>query len=188
MNFGTKGKELLKKFEGYNKSVYADPSGYPTVGYGHLLSKNKYTPNTNLSTANANKELRAAGLSYTSPITDNQANTLLDNDLKSASRAVNNLSCISKLTQTQFDALVSFVFNGGSGVLNTTDVKYLLSKPETFKGFVGPIDWVTMNQYVTNAFTYTKSNGVKLAGLVNRRNAEAALFCEGMRYSYNTIK
>ena len=184
---GTAGMDITKEFEGCVLDVYADAVGYPTVGYGHLLTTSRvYAVNTKLSKTDANKELKNAGLSYTSPITNSQANSLLTNDVKTTESKVNGLSKIDKLTQSQFDALVSLTFNVPSA-LTSSDVKTLLSCSETYSDFVGPIN-ISFNQKITNAFAYTKAGGVKLDGLVRRRNAEAKLFCKGMRYSFNEIK
>ena len=183
---GTAGLNIIKDYEGLKLDVYADAAGFPTVGYGHLLSKTKYDPNKNLSKTDANKELKNAGLSYTSPITKSQAETLLKNDIKTAETKVNNLANIKRLTQSQFDALTSLTFNAPDA-LPSDDMKALLKCPEIYSDFVGAIR-LSLNQEITIAFTWTIADGVKLNGLVRRRNAEAALFCKGMRYWYNEIK
>ena len=58
MNTSTTGLDFIKGYETLQLSVYGDASGYPTVGWGHLLSRNVYKKNTKLSTADANKELK----------------------------------------------------------------------------------------------------------------------------------
>lgn len=94
MNISTNGIDFIKGYEKLHLKVYGDPSGYPTVGWGHLLSKNIYHKNEDLSTADANKELKKAGFSYTSPITKEQAKSILKKDLKTYEKAV-GYSCFS---------------------------------------------------------------------------------------------
>lgn len=56
MNTSTTGINLIKKHESCSLSVYADANGYPTVGWGHLLSSSRtYTPNKALSNADSKK-------------------------------------------------------------------------------------------------------------------------------------
>lgn len=186
---GTAGTNLIKEYESLNLNVYADPSGYPTVGWGHLLTTKKtYPANKNLSKADADKELKNAGLSYTSPITKSQAETLFKQDTKKVVDIVNDLSFVNhkKITQNHFDAMVSLGFNVESA-LTKPDMRTLFACTEVYSDYVGAIR-VSFSQDVTNAFAYTLSGGVKLPGLVRRRNAEAALFCTGMRYWFNEIK
>lgn len=192
MNISTTGLDFIKGFETLHLKVYGDPSGYPTVGWGHLLSYNVYDKNKDLSTASANRELKNAGFSYTSPITKSQANSILNKDLKKAVNAVNakNDEVYNKLTQNQYDALVSLAFNAGTGVLHSDDMSALLNRSMTFIDYgahMSDSELKTMAKMVTAAFQYTKSGGVQLRGLVNRRNKEMELFCTGMRYSYNKI-
>jgi lysozyme len=189
MKISSTGMNLIKKYEGLNLNVYADPSGYPTVGYGYLLTRaRKYTPNKNLSQADANKELKSAGLSYTSPITQSQAEALLKKELtNTVVPAINNLENGKRLTQNQFDSLASFAYNAGIGIFQTSDMKSLLVCPETYADFIGPINLPVMKKKVHDAFQYTLSDGKKLPGLVKRRNAEAELFCKDMRYTFDPI-
>lgn len=68
-------------------------------------------------------------LGYTSPISQSKANTFFTEDTAKAIQAVNNLVPPNGHTfsQSQFDALVSLTFNGGSGVLATNDVQAMLA-------------------------------------------------------------
>lgn len=46
-SLGTEGKKIIKDSEGYSLKFYGDPKGYPTVGWGHLITSSKtYTKNT----------------------------------------------------------------------------------------------------------------------------------------------
>lgn len=188
---GSAGLNIIKYYEGLKLDVYADAVGYPTVGYGHLLTKSRTYPNyrnQKLPKADADKELKSAGLSYTSPITKTQAETLLKQDTKISENKVNELKFINhnKLAQSQYDALVSLGFNIPDALIKQ-DMLDLFACPEVYSDYVGAIR-VSFSQDVTDAFAYTLAGGVKLPGLVTRRNEEASLFCKGMRYWYNEIK
>ena len=92
MGVSITGLAHIKGWEGFRANVYIDAAGYKTIGYGHKL-----LPTENYKT-----------------ITNEQATNLLVKDLSVAESAVNDLVTI-KLSQFQFDALVSFVFNVGRG-------------------------------------------------------------------------
>ncbi len=154
------GVEFLKKVEGVKLKMYVDPAGYPTIGIGHKL-----TP----------QEMKAGLLTIhgvTAPwrkgLTLQQAETLKAQDAGYAESAL-NVHVKAPLTQSQFDALVSFVFNVGVGAfLASTLLKRLNAKqyeeiPKQFKRWV----------YLTHPRTGKK---VRSVGMVNRRNAEIALW------------
>lgn len=189
-SLGSGGADLIKSHEGFSLKFYGDPYGYPTVGWGHLITKTKtYTKNTTgnpndslLTQAQANALSTSLGLNYTSPISQSQANTFFTNDTASAVAAVNNLALPTGMyfSQSQFDALVSLVFNGGAGVLNTNDVKKLLEYNQVYPSFYGPLSNDEIDQcskLVSKAFSYDRN-------LQRRRNEEATLFCKGQWYTH----
>ena len=140
MSFKTsqKGVNLIKSFEGCYKKAYWDKWGKVwTIGYGHT-GKDVYN-----------------GLK----ITDEQAESLLKQDLKRFENYVNNHNYVpQKLNQNQFDALVSFSFNLGQGNLKKLCANRNLS------------------QIADEILEYNKSKGKVLRGLVRRRQAERNLF------------
>jgi lysozyme len=81
--------ELIKRFEGFQRTAVPTADGGWTVGYGHTRS------------ARAGAEVSEA-----------DAEALLGYDLVDIQAAVNDWT-FTPLTQNQFDALVSFVFNIG---------------------------------------------------------------------------
>lgn len=106
MHLSAAGLDLLKKSEGFRDRVYSDVAGFPTIGFGHRL-----TP----------------GESYPGAIDLARAESILSADIASAEAAVNRLVRVP-LTQGQFDALVDFAFNLGSGRLaSSTLLRYLNS-------------------------------------------------------------
>lgn len=135
------GIDLIKAFEGFSASVYQCPAGYPTIGYGHLVKGNEV---------------------FDRPISRSQADTLLRDDVRFAEHAVSRWIRVA-LTQGQFDSLVSFTFNLGSGALQRSTLRRVINRghhhevPRQLKRWV----W---------------SGGHKLKGLVRRRHAEALLY------------
>lgn len=137
------GLNLIKRFEGFSSSIYICPAGYPTIGYGHVVLDEE-------------KDQFAAG------IDQEQGEELLRKDAQVAERAVLRLITVP-LTEGQFDALVSFTFNLGSGALQRSTLRRKLNRQE----------------YVSAAKEFRRwvwAGGRKLKGLIKRREAEKALF------------
>ncbi|HVC47487.1 MAG TPA: lysozyme [Terracidiphilus sp.] len=95
MQLSVAGLQLVKNSEGFRSNTYLDLAGLPTIGYGHRLVHPEC---------------------YPGGITPQQAGVILEWDLREAEQAVQRLVCVP-LAQGQFDALVDFVFNLGSGSL-----------------------------------------------------------------------
>ena len=95
MQLSADGLQLVKNSEGFRSNTYLDAAGLPTIGYGHRLVHPEAYPNG---------------------ITPYQAEIILQWDLRTAEQAVSTLVHVP-LTQGQFDALVDFAFNLGSGAL-----------------------------------------------------------------------
>jgi len=189
-SLGSSGAALIKSHEGFSLKFYGDPKGYPTVGWGHLITSSKtYKKNTTgnpndslLTQAEANALSTSLGLNYTSPISQTQANTFFNNDTAEAVGRVNRLTLPAgmSLSQAQFDALVSLTFNGGPKVLETTDVKNLLAYKLIYSSFQGPrseVEKDNCSKLVSKAFSYDRN-------LTRRRNEEATLFCKGQPYTH----
>ena len=134
------GLDLIKHFEGFSPTVYTCPAGYATIGYGHLMTKDE-TFKT---------------------IKQDDAQELLRNDAEDAERAVLRYIDVP-LTDGQFDALVSFTFNLGSGALQRSTLRRKVNRqahgevPDQFNRWV----W---------------AGGRKLNGLIVRRRMESALY------------
>lgn len=94
-------------------------------------------------------------------ITQAEADNMLVNDLKQYEADVRRICNYLDLTQNQFDALVSFTYNCGSGNL----IKLTKNQTRTKKEISEHIE------------AYNKgANGIALAGLVKRRKEEKELF------------
>lgn len=95
-------------------------------------------------------------------ITQSRAEELLREDVAPVERLLNALKI--NLRQGQFDALVSFIFNLGAGAFGSSTLKK--------KIVAGAAD----KDIVAEFRRWTKAGGKVLPGLVQRRDAEAALW------------
>lgn len=126
----------IKSFEGYRPNSYQDSAGVWTIGYGHTQ-----------------------GVKKCQKITKAQAESLLRGDLLKAEKYVNGLKL--NLTQGQFDALVDFAYNLGTGNLGTST---LLEK----------IRMKASNEDIQAQFRrWVYAGGKVMPGLVKRREWEA---------------
>ena len=98
MQFSAAGIELLKRSEGFVDHPYLDTGGLFTIGYGHRIIGN--IPGR-----------------YVLGIDEATAGRILADDVEAAEDAVARLVKVT-LSQGQFDALVDFTFNLGSGRLS----------------------------------------------------------------------
>ena len=139
MRTSRKGIEFIKAHEGLRLDAYLCPAGVPTIGYGHTYN-----------------------VKMGDRITEGQAERLLIGDLIVAETEVNRYGF--DLTQNQFDALVSFVFNIGAGNFrSSTLLKRLKANPN---------DPDIANQFKR----WVYGGGKVLPGLVRRRNEESKLY------------
>ncbi len=137
------GIDLIKRFEGFEPEIYLDAAGLPTIGYGHLLRPGE-------------DKMFAGGISEAA------GEALLIKDVGIAERAVIRLICVP-LTDGQFDALVSFTFNLGSGALQRSTLRRKVNREEHEEVPAEFMRWVW-------------AGGRKLRGLVRRRKAEANFY------------
>jgi lysozyme len=128
--------DLIKEFEGCRLEAYQDQTGVWTIGYGHTL-----------------------GVLDSSLISERQALLFLGFDLDKADAAVNKLAPWAN--QNQFDALVDFAFNLGTGALAT-----MLHHGQ--------------DQVPTQILAWVYAGHEKSEGLVRRRAAEKAVFEEAV--------
>ena len=145
MKTSQRGIELIKKYEGFRTMPYKDIVGKLTVGYGHLI-------------------IAGDGCVAGSPITIGQATSLLVEDLKEVENAINYAVKV-QLTQNQFDALVSFVYNLGTGAFGSSTLLRLINDgkfEDASKQFV----------------LWDHAGKVEVEGLKRRRLEETALFLE----------
>jgi lysozyme len=139
-SYSEKGLALTQQFEGLRLTAYQDSVGVWTIGYGHT----------------------GADVHSGLTITQEQASAFLLQDVASAVATVNRLVTVA-LTQNQFDALVDFVFNAGSGNFAGSTLLRELNASKIEAAAAQFSRWVY-------------AGGKELPGLVKRRNAEADLF------------
>lgn len=148
------GIDLIAQFEGVHDGNKAtpilepqqDPVGNWTLGYGSIYDKNgdRVTKNT-------------------PAITVAEAKALLARDIGIAENAVEKYITVP-LTQSQFDALVSFTFNVGSGNLQKL-------APTINAGKLTRAEFIQWSKAKNAQGVY-----ITLPGLVTRRNKEADLY------------
>ena len=136
MRSGVECIDAVKRFEGCRLFAYRDSAGILTIGYGHTR---------NVTAGKA--------------ITQKQADELFNDDMAAVEKQVESLGLT--LTQGQFNALCSFVFNLGIGNLKASTLLKLI------KAGAAAVD-------IQNEFgKWVYSGGKKLSGLVKRREWEA---------------
>ena len=139
MKTSPKGIALIKEFEGLRLKAYLCPGGVWTIGYGHT-----------------------AGVKPGMVISEVQAEEYLKADLIAFERYLNVLGLA--LNQNQFDALVSFIYNVGTGNFSSST---LLRKVRA-----NPQDNSIMDEFLR----WVYSKGRVLPGLQRRRLAEMKLY------------
>lgn len=131
--------ELIKQFEGLRLEAYLCPAGIWTIGYGHT-----------------------SDVSPNSFITIQEADEYLHRDVASVEMQLNKLNL--SLSQCQWDAIVSFVFNVGIGNFKAST---LLAKIR-----INPDDNSIMDEFLR----WVYANGKVMRGLQKRRLAEMKLY------------
>jgi len=141
MNVSAQGLMLIQRFEGFSPVVYRCPAGIPTIGYGHVV-----------------RDVQA----FADGMDEAEAGRLLEADVRIAEWAVRRLIDV-RLTQGQFDALVSFTFNLGSGRLQSSTLRRVVNRVEHAEVPRQFVRWVY-------------ADGRKLPGLVRRRMEESIIY------------
>ena len=139
------GLILVKHYEGFSNEAYRCTASYWTIGYGAIWGINgrrvtEDHPNIN----------------------EAQGGQLLKRDLSIAERGVLKQTKVP-LTDNQFDALCSFVFNLGSGAFQSSTLRRRLNRGD-YEG--------AANEFPRWVF----AGGRKLKGLIKRRSDERLLF------------
>jgi lysozyme len=170
MKISSQGISLIKHFESLHDGDLSqiglqpkmDPLGIWTVGYGHALKVDG-----EFLRGEADKEK-----AYTMfpNLTEEKACELLDQDCNERECQVERLDL--NLSQNEFDALVSFVYNVGfRNLYNSSLLK-----------FVSSADWSEEDiKWAFSLWNKGRENGILkvLPGLTKRRKSEAELFLTG---------
>lgn len=139
MKISDEGLSLIKHFEGCELKAYRCAANVLTIGYG--------------STKGVTEDME---------ITQEGAEELLQEEMHEYEGYINDMVKVP-LEQHQFDAMVSWVFNLGSGNLSSSTLLKKLNNSE-------------YDEVPEQIKRWNKAGGKVLEGLVRRREAEALLF------------
>ena len=141
MKISQEGISLIKKFEGCKLTAYQCSAGVWTIGYGHTK-----------------------GVTEDTKITQEEAEEMLVEELHEYESYINDF-VTAPLSQNQFDALVSWVYNLGPANLKSSTLLKVLNEGK-------------YNEVPAQIKRWNKAGGEVLQGLIRRREAEALLFLD----------
>ena len=147
----------LEESEGDRSRVYPDSRGLPTIGVGHLLTKSELSSGKIVISGEV--------VRYGAGLTELQIQQLLNQDLKYAEDAIHRLVKVP-LNQGQWDALVSFTFNAGSGALAGSTLLTVLNEGHYDRVPAEILRWCHNHDGSVNT------------GLLRRRKTEIALWAK----------
>ena len=139
MKTSAEGLALIKKFEGLELTAYQCAAGVWTIGYGHT------------------KDVQEGD-----EWSEAHADHMLEVELEEFEEYINDNVTVA-LSQNQFDALVSWVYNLGPANLKASTMLKVLNSGD-YEGVPAQIQ------------RWNKAGGKVLEGLIRRRKAEALLF------------
>ena len=145
MKISNLGLELIKEFEGFSANAYLCPAKIPTIGWGNTFYEDgrKVKLGEQISKSDALELLEiVANKDFADKIFP---------------------SIKVKVTQSQFDAMVSLAYNIGTGSF----LKSTLLKKVNAGDFIGASE---------EFLKWNKSGGKELLGLTRRRKREQDLF------------
>lgn len=138
MKTSEKINSMIKAWEGCRLKAYRCPAGVWTIGYGHT-------------------EGVKAGMT----ITQQQADAMFEEEIEKFEKQVRPLVADVKLTQNQYDALVSLAYNiGVGGLKKSTLLKKVKANPNDPSIRTSFMQWI-------------RGGGKILPGLQKRREMEA---------------
>ena len=151
MQLSENGFKIIKNFEGLRLTAYRDVAGIWTIGYGSTRYHDGKRVKPGDKLAN-----------------EAQADALFHNTLGQYEQAVNQFVKVT-LTQNQYDALVSFTYNEGTGALEGSSLLIKLNE----KDYEGAAAHFLVWDKITDPATGEK---VVCDTLVQRRREESQLF------------
>jgi lysozyme len=146
MILDNKGYLFITKHEGLRLKPYLCPAKIPTIGYGNTY----YSDGKRVTLLDKD-------------ITKQQAFEMFKEIANRFAKRVDEL-VITELTQNQFNALVSFVYNIGTGNFASSTLLKKINK--------NPNDLTLKAEFLR----WNKAGGKVINGLTNRRNEEADLY------------
>lgn len=156
-------EEIAKPFESCSLRAYWDPVGFPTNGWGNLLSretKQKVMLRLGLDSNGADRWLRETWPDITQDQADKDFRINLDKAFTSVRRLVK-----IPLKAGQLASLIDFAFNAGGGNLQASTLLRLINRSEFLEAAEQFLRW-------------NKAGGVVLKGLTRRCQARRRMFLE----------
>lgn len=139
MKTSAKGIALIKQSEGFRAKAYKCPAGVLTIGYG-----------------------TTAGVTPEMVVTEAEATALMTKHVSGIEKQLNGLYL--RLRQSQFDALVDFIYNLGFGkFLNSSLLDMIRVNPDS-------------SNIPTEFRKWKNVKGLPNDGLIFRREAEIRLY------------
>jgi lysozyme len=167
MKTSKNGLEFIARWEGTILNPYICAAGKWTIGVGHVIrATDSFSTISNVNVkellASKDKNHPVASLK----ISKEEAFVILAKDIEITEKALSKDVTVP-LTQNQFDALVSFGFNCGTGVYRTSGACKSLNAGDYQAFTVKLLEWCKI-----------KVGGVARVnqGLLNRRKSEVELF------------
>ena len=145
MKISIRGLELIKDFEGFSSTSYLDVVNIPTIGWGNTF----YEDGTKVKLGDQISKTDALKL----------LEVVANRDF--ADKIFPSIKV--KVTQSQFDAMVSLAYNIGAGAF----LKSTLLKKVNAGDFAGAGE---------EFLRWNKANGKEVLGLTRRREREKQLF------------
>ena len=145
MNCNEAGLQIIKIFEGFRSHPYRCSADVPSVGWGSTFCMDGRPVRMDME-----------------PVTEDEAEELLRWGLRGAERSIDKLIKVD-LNDNEFSSLCSWVYNLGSGRLQSSTLRLKLNRGDRMGA--------------ANEFPkWRRAGGRILKGLVLRRKAEQDLF------------
>lgn len=163
MKVSVKGRAAIRYHEGFRRRPYLDSVLLWTTGIGHLIAPVEHLK----MTLAQRKEAKLSGnlkcpAEWNRKLSDSEIDQILESDLARFERGVMRY-CPNNLTQSRFDALVSFTFNTGIGTLQRSSIRAKHNRGD----FSGAADAFRL---------YRIASGIIQRGLVVRREDERSMY------------
>lgn len=147
MKLNEAGEALIKRWEGLRLKKYHCIAGYPTIGWGHVISPCE---------------------DY-KQITVEQAEQLFDRDIQVYVDGANRLTKGTNINENQFAAVVSLMYNNGIDCVANSTTGYLLRNGKFADAAARFPLWCKY-------YDKKQKKMLKSEGLLNRRKEEVLLF------------
>jgi len=142
MEISKQGIDLIKSWESFRAEAYLCPAGVPTIGYGHTRTASIGQPVISIL----------------------QAELMLRSDLTLFEVHLRQLLKDIELKQCQYDAVVSFCYNLGTGAFKNSNAYHAMKLNPNSKHIAD--SWIT----------FRNAGGKYLRGLMLRRLDELTLY------------